>query len=68
MKGLILKKRIHFGILGSLRFFSVTHTVLCTVGAEMLGNVIDSGMGLSITIDKLRVFINKTLSILSAYQ
>ena len=29
---------------------------------------IDSGMGLSITIDKLRVFINKTLSILSAYQ
>jgi hypothetical protein len=33
-----------------------------------LGNAIDSGMGLSITIDKLRVFINKTLSILSAYQ
>ena len=33
-----------------------------------LGNVIDSGMGLSITIDKFRVFINKTLSILSAYQ
>ncbi len=33
-----------------------------------LGNAIGSGMGLSITIDKLRVFINKTLSILSAYQ
>ena len=33
-----------------------------------LGNAIDSGMGLSITIDKRRVFINKTLSILSAYQ
>ena len=27
-----------------------------------LGHPIDSGMGLSITIDKLRVFINKTLS------
>ena len=27
-----------------------------------LGYPIDSGMGLSITIDKLRVFINKTLS------
>ncbi len=33
-----------------------------------VGNSIDSGMGLSITIDKLRVFINKTLSILSVYQ
>jgi hypothetical protein len=33
-----------------------------------LGHTIDSGIGLSITIDKLRVFINKTLSILSAYQ
>jgi hypothetical protein len=33
-----------------------------------LGHAIDSGIGLSITIDKLRVFINKTLSILSAYQ
>jgi hypothetical protein len=28
-----------------------------------IGNAIDSGMGLLITIDKLRVFINKTLSI-----
>jgi hypothetical protein len=37
-------------------------------GCDALGNAIDSGMGLSITIDKLRVFINKTLSILSAYQ
>ena len=27
-----------------------------------IGHPIDSGMGLSITIDKLRVFINKTLS------
>jgi hypothetical protein len=27
-----------------------------------IGNPIDSGMGLSITIDKLLVFINKTLS------
>ncbi len=33
-----------------------------------VGNVIDSDIGLSITIDKLRVFINKTLSILSVYQ
>jgi hypothetical protein len=35
---------------------------------QAVGNTIDSGMDLSITIDKLRVFINKTLSILSAYQ
>jgi hypothetical protein len=35
---------------------------------RVVGNAIDSGMGLSITIDKLRVFINKTLSILSVYQ
>jgi hypothetical protein len=35
---------------------------------KSIGNAIDSGMGLSITIDKLRVFINKKLSILSAYQ
>jgi hypothetical protein len=28
----------------------------------LVGNPIDSGMGLSITIDKLLVFINKTLS------
>ncbi len=28
----------------------------------VVGHPIDSGMGLSITIDKLRVFINKTLS------
>ncbi len=28
----------------------------------LLGISIDSGIGLSITIDKLRVFINKTLS------
>ena len=33
-----------------------------------IGHTIDSGIDLSITIDKLRVFINKTLSILSAYQ
>ena len=33
-----------------------------------VGHAIDSGIGYSITIDKLRVFINKTLSILSAYQ
>ncbi len=33
-----------------------------------VGNTIDSGIGLSITIDNLRVFINQTLSILSAYQ
>jgi hypothetical protein len=32
------------------------------------GNVIDSGIDLSITIDKIRVFINKTLSTLSVYQ
>jgi hypothetical protein len=33
-----------------------------------VGNTVDSGFGLSITIDKLSVFVNKTLSILSAYQ
>ena len=32
------------------------------VGEGIIGHPIDSGMGLSITIDKLRVFINKTLS------
>jgi len=46
---------------------------ICDVSAYMrsmciLGNAIDSGIGLSITIDKLGVFINKTLSIFSAYQ
>jgi hypothetical protein len=35
---------------------------------QLVGDTIDIGNGLSITIDKLRVFINKTLSILSAYQ
>ena len=35
---------------------------------DKLGKDIDSGIDLSITIDKLRVFINKTLSILSVYQ
>ncbi len=39
-----------------------------SVTAHRLGNAIDSGMGLSITIDKFRVFIYKTLSILSVYQ
>jgi hypothetical protein len=38
------------------------------VNDVLVGDAIDSGIGLSITIDKLRVFINKTLSILSAYQ
>jgi hypothetical protein len=28
----------------------------------MVGNAIDRGIDLSITVDKLRVFINKTLS------
>ena len=37
-------------------------------GEENVENSIDSGIGLSITIDKLRVFINKTLSILRPYQ
>ena len=37
-------------------------------GRDEVGHAIDSGIGLSITIDKLRVFINKTLSILSVYQ
>ena len=35
---------------------------------ETIGNTIDSGIDLSITMDNLRMFINKTLSILSAYQ
>jgi len=38
------------------------------VMTDVLGHSIDSGIGLSITIDKIQVFINKTLSILSAYQ
>ncbi len=33
-----------------------------------VGHTIDSGSGLSITIDKIQGFINKTLSILSTYQ
>ena len=33
-----------------------------------VGHAIYNGIGLSITNDKLRVFINETLSILSAYQ
>jgi hypothetical protein len=35
---------------------------------DRVGHTIDSGIVLSIKSDKLRVFINKTLSILSAYQ
>ncbi len=39
-----------------------------TCGVDRVGHTIDSGIVLSIKIDKLRVFINKTLSILSTYQ
>jgi hypothetical protein len=39
-----------------------------SAGVNEVGHAIDSGIGLSITIDKFRVFINKTLSILSVYQ
>ena len=39
--------------------YTWTRTVFSTFGLEI---PIDSGMGLSITIDKLLVFINKTLS------
>ncbi len=42
--------------------FTMTHT------RYGIGHAIDSGIVLSIKIDKLRVFINKTLSILSSYQ
>ncbi len=42
----------------------VTQVVL----GHTIDSTIDSGIGLSITIDKIRVFINKTLSILSPYQ
>jgi len=38
------------------------------LGHLMIDHAIDSGIGLSITIDKLQVFIKKTLSILMAYQ
>jgi hypothetical protein len=44
------------------------NAVLQAAQNSLVGNAIDSGIGLSITIDKLRVFINKTLSILSAHQ
>jgi hypothetical protein len=43
-------------------------SLLLLVKERPIGNAIDSGIDLSITIDNLRVFINKTLSILSAYQ
>jgi hypothetical protein len=46
--------------------FRTTHKVKTQQVTRILGNTIDSGIGLSITIDKLRVLINKTLSILSA--
>ncbi len=55
-----LKERVMYRVL--------VECLVSTYGQELVGNAIDSGMGLSITIDKLRVFINKTLSILSAYQ
>jgi hypothetical protein len=42
--------------------------ICTTVTVIRIGHVIDSGNYLSITIDKLRVFINKTLSILSVSQ
>jgi hypothetical protein len=43
--------------------YSGDRLALCVGKADRnLGHPIDSGMGLSITIDKLRVFINKTLS------
>ena len=38
------------------------NTAFKKLNEEKVGHPIDSGMGLSITIDKLRVFINKTLS------
>ncbi len=41
--------------------------VLLWTTDNTIGHSIDSGIDLSITIDKFRVFINKTLSILSAY-
>jgi hypothetical protein len=40
----------------------VLYTICNKEGMFFVGIPIDSGMGLSITIDKLRVFINKTLS------
>jgi hypothetical protein len=49
----------HYEFFNRLTFFCENHSV---------GNVFNTGMGLPITIDKLRVFINKTLSILSVYQ
>jgi len=47
--------------------FHAFHAMQCPCHSRV-GHPIDSGMGLSIRIDKLRVFINKTLSILSVYQ
>ena len=55
------------GILGSVGHRVKIHKITPTTDKE-LGHAIDSGIDLSITIDKLRVFINKTLSILSPYQ
>jgi hypothetical protein len=45
----------------TLRYVSLTELV----NVWQVGHTIDSGIGLSIKIDKLRVFINKTLSVLS---
>jgi len=44
-----------------LVLFHAFHAIQCPCHSRV-GHPIDSGMGLSITIDKLRVFINKTLS------
>jgi hypothetical protein len=48
--------------------FPIPHFLTFLTPSLRLGHAIDSGIGLSITIDKFRVFINKTLSILSVYQ
>ena len=50
-------------VLGTVFLEEAPHNIFGPFGRDQpIGNPIDSGMGLSITIDKLRVFINKTLS------
>ena len=63
---LVLLRDIHSKLLTQYHYSEVS--VPSQSQVNVVGNAIDSGMVLSITIDKLRVFINNTLSILSAYQ
>ena len=56
-------KKVHDLLVEQLAdLFRTTHKVKTQQVSRILGNTIDSGIDSSKTIDKLRVFINKTLS------